>query len=65
MLYEVITDYSRIYYQIVIIDMEEKLDISTLDRLYHISDIIVTDMPVSKKKFIIDKSFSIIKKHFP
>ncbi len=57
-------DYSRIYYQLVIVDNNEELNFNNIKRLYHISDITGGNISDSKKKFIIDKSFSIIEKYF-
>jgi len=57
-------DYSRIYYQLVIIDDSGVINLEKLDRLYHISDITDSALPDFKKKFIVEKSFSIIDKHF-
>jgi hypothetical protein len=43
---------------------ENALPEHNLDRLYHISDFINEKTPQSKIRFIIEKSFSIIEKHF-
>lgn len=57
-------DYSRIFYQMLIVGKEDILLEQNLDRLYHISDFIDENTSVAKIRFIIEKSFSIIEKHF-
>ncbi len=57
-------DYSKIFYQMLLIGNEENLPGHNFDRLYHICDFIAQDTSPSKIRFIIDKSFSIIEKHF-
>ncbi len=57
-------DYSRIFYQMLLIGSEEALDDQNLDRLYHISDFLPETATEKKLKFVINKSLSIIEKHF-
>ncbi len=57
-------DYSRTFYQMLIVGKEDVLLEQNLDRLYHISDFIDESTSAAKIRFIIDKSFSIIEKHF-
>lgn len=57
-------DYSRIFYQMLIVGKEDILLEQNLDRLYHISDFIDENTSAAKIRFIIEKSFSIIEKHF-
>lgn len=57
-------DYSRIFYQMLLIGSEEDLDDKNLDRLYHISDFLQETATEKKLKFVINKSLSIIEKHF-
>ncbi|PKL16083.1 MAG: HD family phosphohydrolase [Spirochaetae bacterium HGW-Spirochaetae-5] len=57
-------DYSRIFYQMLLIGSEEELNDRNLDRLYHISDFLPETATEKKLKFVINKSLSIIEKHF-
>jgi HD-GYP domain-containing protein (c-di-GMP phosphodiesterase class II) len=57
-------DYSRIFYQMLIVGSEEDLDDQNLDRLYHISDFLPETSTGKKLRFVINKSLSIIEKHF-
>jgi len=59
-----LTDYSKIFYQILLVGKENTLIERNLDRLYHISDFIDETTLQPKLRFIIEKSFSIIEKHF-
>ncbi|HRU64574.1 MAG TPA: HD domain-containing phosphohydrolase [Spirochaetota bacterium] len=56
-------DYSRIFYQLVIVGDEEDIG-AVSERLYHINDYITKDISDRKLNFIIKKSFSIIEKYF-
>ena len=57
-------DYSRVFYQMLLIGSEEDLDDQNLDRLYHITDFLPLTSTEKKLKFVIHKSLSIIEKHF-
>ncbi len=57
-------DYSRIFYQMLLIGSEDNIDDSNLDRLYHISDFLPETVSGKKLKFVINKSLSIIEKHY-
>ncbi|HPS86887.1 MAG TPA: HD domain-containing phosphohydrolase [Spirochaetota bacterium] len=57
-------DYSRVFYQMLLVGEEEELDDRNLDRLYHISDFLPQTATAKKLKFVINKSLSIIEKHF-
>ncbi len=57
-------DYSRIFYQMLLVGSEEDLDDQNLDRLYHISDFLPETATEKKLKFVINKSLSIIEKHY-
>jgi HD-GYP domain-containing protein (c-di-GMP phosphodiesterase class II) len=57
-------DYSKIFYQMLLVGDDSSLPDHNLDRLYHISDFIDEKTSQSKIRFIIEKSFSIIEKHF-
>jgi len=57
-------DYSRVFYQMLLVGSEEDLDDQNLDRLYHISDFLPNTATEKKLKFVIHKSLSIIEKHF-
>jgi HD-GYP domain-containing protein (c-di-GMP phosphodiesterase class II) len=56
-------DYSRIFYQLVIVGDEDDIG-AVSERLYHINDYITKDISDRKLNFIIKKSFSIIEKYF-
>jgi len=56
-------DYSRVFYQMIIVGSEEDLDDQNLDRLYHISDFLQESATAKKFKFVILKSLSILEKH--
>ena len=56
-------DYSRIFYQLVIVGDEDDIG-AVSERLYHINDYITKDISDRKLNFIINKSFSIIEKYF-
>ncbi len=57
-------DYSRVFYQMLIVGSEETIDDQNLDRLYHISDFLPETASEKKLKFVINKSLSIIEKHY-
>ncbi len=57
-------DYSRIFYQMLLIGSEKDLNDQNLDRLYHISDYLPETATEKKLKFVINKSLSILEKHF-
>ncbi len=57
-------DYSRIFYQMLLVGSEEDLDDQNLDRLYHISDFLPETATEKKLRFVINKSLSIIEKHY-
>ena len=57
-------DYSRIFYQLVIVGDEDDIGAAVSERLYHINDYITKDISDRKLNFIIKKSFSIIEKYF-
>jgi HD-GYP domain-containing protein (c-di-GMP phosphodiesterase class II) len=57
-------DYSRVFYQMLIIGPEDELDDHDLDRLYHICDYLPESASVKKFTFNIHKSLSILEKHF-
>ena len=57
-------DYSRIFYQMLLIGDDKELIDQDLDRLYHICDFLPSKVSDTKMRFIIDKSFSIIEKYF-
>ena len=59
-----LVDYSRIFYQMLLIGSEENLGDQYLDRLYHISDFLPETVSEKKLKFVINKSLSIIEKHY-
>jgi len=59
-----LTDYSRIFYQMILIGSEENLINDRIERLYHIADFLTEKAGEHKMSFIIRKSFSIIEKHF-
>jgi HD-GYP domain-containing protein (c-di-GMP phosphodiesterase class II) len=56
-------DYSRIFYQLVIVGDEDDIG-AVSERLYHINDYITKDISDRKLNFIIKKSFSKIEKYF-
>lgn len=57
-------DYSRIFYQMLLIGEENDLHEHDLDQLYHISDFIDEKTSQTRIRFLINKSFSIIEKYF-
>jgi len=57
-------DYSRIFYQMLLIGDDSELIDHNLDRLYHISDFLPAKVTETKMHFIISKSFSILEKYF-
>ncbi len=59
-----VIDYSRVFYQMLIIGSEEDLEDQNLDRLYHISDFLTETTSEKKLRFVVNKSLSIIEKHF-
>lgn len=59
-----VIDYSRIFYQMLLVGSEEDLEDHNLDRLYHISDFLHETATEKKMKFVINKSLSIIEKHY-
>jgi len=59
-----LTDYSRIFYQMILIGSEEDLINQNIDRLYHIADFLTEKAGEYKMGFVINKAFSIIEKHF-
>lgn len=59
-----LTDYSRIFYQMILIGSEENLINDKIERLYHIADFLTENTGEHKLNFIIRKSFSIIEKHY-
>ena len=59
-----LTDYSRIFYQMILIGSEEDLINQNIDRLYHIADFLTEKTGEYKMGFVIKKAFSIIEKHF-
>jgi HD-GYP domain-containing protein (c-di-GMP phosphodiesterase class II) len=59
-----VIDYSRIFYQMLLVGSEEDLEDHNLDRLYHISDFLPETATEKKLKFVINKSLSIIEKHY-
>jgi len=59
-----LVDYSRIFYQMLLIGSEDDLNYQNLDRLYHISDFLAETVTEKKLKFVINKSLSILEKHY-
>lgn len=59
-----LVDYSKIFYQMLIIGNEKELPSQHQERLYHISDFIDENTAVARIRFIINKSFSILEKYF-
>jgi HD-GYP domain-containing protein (c-di-GMP phosphodiesterase class II) len=59
-----LTDYSGIFYQIILIGREEDIINQKIDRLYHIADFLTEKTGEYKIGFVIKKAFSIIEKHF-
>ncbi len=59
-----LVDYSRIFYQMLLIGNDRELIDQDLDRLYHICDFLPSKVSDAKMRFIIDKSFSILDKYF-
>ncbi len=59
-----LVDYSRIFYQMLLIGNDRELIDQNLDRLYHICDFLPSKVSDAKMRFIIDKSFSILEKYF-
>ncbi len=57
-------DYSRIFYQMLLLCGDRELVDHDLDRLYHISDFLPPKISEARMRFIIDKSFSILEKYF-
>lgn len=57
-------DYSRIFYQMLLIGNDKELIDQDLDRLYHICDFLPSKVSDAKMRFIVDKSFSILEKYF-
>lgn len=59
-----LTDYSRIFYQVVLIGNENDLINQDVTRLYHVADFITEKIGENKMRFIISKAFSIIEKYY-
>ena len=59
-----LTDYSRIFYQMILIGDEKNLINDRIERLYHIADFLTEKPGEHKLNFVIKKSFSIIEKHY-
>jgi HD-GYP domain-containing protein (c-di-GMP phosphodiesterase class II) len=57
-------DYSRIFYQILLIGNDNELIDQNLDRLYHICDFFPSKVSDTRMRFVIDKAFSILEKYF-
>lgn len=57
-------DYSRIFYQMLLIGNDSEIRDQDLDRLYHICDFLPAKVSEARMNFIINKSFSILEKYF-